>query len=65
MKGGEALENESLIHVLNHHATCTHTDIRSNVYEYAAICFYESLIRVTQSFQLHLAMGVNEARLYA
>ena len=37
--------------MLNRHATCTHTDMRSNVYEDAAICFWESQIRITQSFQ--------------
>mgnify|MGYP003309817757 CR=1 FL=1 len=51
LKGGENLENESPIHVLNHHATYIHTDMRSNAYEDAAICFCESLIRITQSFQ--------------
>ena len=47
------LENESPMHVLNDDATYSHTDMRSNVYEDGAIFFCESLIRMTQSFQLH------------
>ena len=59
-------EKESLIHVLNHHATCTHTDMRSNVYEDAAICFCESLIRITQSFQRPLMVRIDDrSRIYA
>ena len=47
LKGGENLENESPIHELNPHATYIHTDMRSNAYEHAAICFCASPIRIT------------------
>ena len=47
LKGGENLENESPIHELNRHATYIHTDMRSNAYEHAAICFCASPIRIT------------------